>query len=101
MKIRVLPNPIHVLDHLGRGMCAVATENAMTWIGARVDHESSLKEGCAVFVFDSEPVEVDLTPYYARKVLDGELLAADEATAAACGVKWQSKKSIRPAAIVA
>lgn len=77
--IYVLPNPSHALDHKGRPACAVSTEGALTWIGARLDAEASAKEGAAVFVFDTEPVAIGetLTPYYARMIEEGALLLVD------------------------
>lgn len=48
-------------------------------------------EGRVMFTFSDEPQTVPFEgpakAYYARKVLDGELLAADQESADACGVK--------------
>ncbi len=87
--IYVLPNPSLHLDHKGRPACAVSTEGALTWVGARLDAEASAKEGAAVFTFDTaEPVAIGetLTPYYARMIEEGALLRVDAAKPAAPSV---------------
>lgn len=97
-KLRVLPNPSHALDHEGDPACAVQFENASGdyWVGASIDHKKSLAEKRTVFVFDETTVvEVPCSGYYARKILDGELLAADLESARAAGIPDKDERLAR------
>lgn len=89
--IRVCSNPYAGIDHEGRAQGAVLMEgHADRYVGATYDHEETAKEGRHLYVFSAEPVVVPLTPYYRRKVEDGDLLAADAESALACGIKKES-----------
>lgn len=61
------------------------------YVGARVDVEESVRARKVRFVFDSTPVRVPRTAYYRRKLMDAELLPADEATANAVGVTFSTE----------
>lgn len=94
-ELLVLPNPDCSLDHTGEPQGAVQLARADgaifldAWVGARVDAERTKKEGRFVFVFDREtPVRVATIDYYLRKLQEGSLLPADQATADAAGVPW-------------
>lgn len=85
----VLPNPSHALDADGKPACAIQFENSGGgyWVGATIDHKASQAEGRTVFVFDEVTVvPVPCTGYYARKILDDELLAADDESAKLAGI---------------
>ena len=113
--LKVLPNPWAHVDHLGApaGACPrdlVNDPSAGRWVGAKIDEEltvitrpekkGELRNGQqrTVWCFSAQPVEVPHSAYYRRKVKRGELFAADEATAKACGVKHQDPKTLLAAA---
>ena len=68
-----------------------ARKLGFTHVDEKTGAKSKHGEGRVVFAFSSEPQTVPFEgpakDYYTRKVLDGELLAADEESAKACGVK--------------
>jgi hypothetical protein len=87
-KIRVLPNPYAAIDADGvpQGVVGMPLTRGV-WVGARLDLEASEKTGKSRFVFVDREVELPLIAETARAVLAGSLIAADEASAKACGVK--------------
>lgn len=86
MKVR--PNPAHARDHYGEPCAAVpheitASGAQIAYVGARVDFKRSREERRQVYVFDAPsdpPVEVPQTAYYVKKLEEGELLPADDAS---------------------
>lgn len=103
MKIRtmkVVANPFCALDADGRAQGAVGKEGASgQWIGAQKCHEGTAATGKNIFVFSTDPVTVPYTAYYARKVAEGELIAADLATAKLAGIKEED--FVEPAKLLA
>ncbi|HEY1956697.1 MAG TPA: hypothetical protein VGH28_13850 [Polyangiaceae bacterium] len=68
------------------------------YVGASVDVEASKKAGAPRYKFDEEPVDLGADffkrapleyAYFVKKVLEEELLAADEEMAEAAGVKLE------------
>lgn len=91
--ISVLANPAHACDHTGAPMAAVQYYNSggQQWVGAQLDHVASAKAKRTLFTFPGVPVELRVADpmaaaYYRRRLQSGELLAADDATAAWAGV---------------
>jgi hypothetical protein len=88
--LMVLPNPAAATDENGEPCAAVQFENSSgsMWVGAQIDFARSKAEGRTRFTFDTtRPVQVPCTAYYMRKLIDGDLLPADEATAKRAGLK--------------
>lgn len=87
-KIRVLANPYTAVDADGipQGVVGVPLSRGV-WVGARIDDERSRETGKTRFVFTGREVELPLIADTARAVLDGSLIAANEASAKACGVR--------------
>lgn len=103
MKIRtlkVVSNPYCALDADGRAQGAVGKEGAPgQWVGAQKCHAGSAASGKNLFLFSDTPVVVPYTAYYARKILEGGLLAADAASAKLAGIK--AEDFIDPAKLLA
>lgn len=85
--IHVLANPEHACNHEGQSQAAVQyyESGGQQWVGAMLDHVASVKAKRSVFVFDGQPVELQVShplaaAYYRRRLRDGELLPADDAT---------------------
>lgn len=108
-KLRVLPNPWLHIDDKGRPAGAVKVEQPGNgsflhgWVGARVAKVTEIEPPKRVkvegrifeqrhgihdleFAHAEEPVTVNNTPYYRKKVSNGELIAFDEESAKACGI---------------
>jgi len=108
-RLKVLPNPWSCIDHLGRP-CGVVpcdpvehVQAQRRWVGAkpkavqtapRVAHmvKTTLvvvqeAQHDLTWSYSTEPVEVPNTPYYRERVKQGDLIAADLATANACNLK--------------
>jgi len=108
-KLRVLPNPWLHIDEKGRPAGTVRLEQPGNgtaihgWVGARVTKVTEIeppkrvkvegrvfeqKHGIHDLEFGHavEPVTIDNTPYYRKRVASGDLIAFDEATAQACGI---------------
>jgi hypothetical protein len=97
--LRVYANPWQHLDHEGlpAGACPCDPDEhtpERRFVGATLKAEVSRKADPArgissrqrtTFAFSDEPVTVPDTNYYRAAVNRGELIAADEATAKACG----------------
>lgn len=119
--LRVVANPWQYIDHLGRpaGVCP-CDPNEHTpdrrWVGAHIADAvvvrparvtqiagQSFTRSAAVhditWRHEAEPVEIPNTAYYRQRIAGGELIAADEATAAACGISRDSFE--RPDALLA
>jgi len=107
--LSVVPNPWTFIDHKGlpAGVCLVEQPGGGSflreWVGARVAKSLELSPEKRVVVggrthvakyavhhnmweHDTEPVTVQNTAYYRKKVARGELLAADAVSAAECGI---------------
>lgn len=99
--LMVLPNPHAALDEHGEPSAAVQVEGSSgaVWVGARIDAERSRREGRTRFVFERAPVRVPCTAYYMRRLEDGDLLPADEATARRAGLPW-AEPTDQPSAVV-
>lgn len=118
--LNVLPNPWTYIDHRGRpaGVVPVEPPREATYappttlraVGAKVGKVRQVRAarhqrvGTAVgeivkarhdleWEFSDEPTTVPFSAYYRAKVRKGELLAADEPTARACGVKFVEPKA--------
>lgn len=108
-RIKVLANPWLVIDSKGRPCGAVPCDPnehdrvGRSYVGARVDRqqtklvpdrfgqaaqagEARFARQDTVWAFLTEPVELPYTHYYADKVRKGQLFAADEKSAVACGI---------------
>lgn len=103
----VLANPWLYIDHKGRPAGVVpkepsaGTNDSREFVGAKLCPKRTritkkLGRGelrsapqDTVWLFAKEPVKVPNTPYYRRHVQRGDLVAGDEATAKACGVKFE------------
>jgi hypothetical protein len=105
-KLRVIANPYRGgfldLDPKGRAMAVVPYasgpgQNPPPPIGASPDIEATKAEGKHLWKISFEPVEVLCTSipefgYYRRAVNEGHILAADKATALACGLTVEEFK---------
>lgn len=112
-KLRVLPNPWLHIDEKGRPAGLVRLEQPTNgtaihgWVGATVasvdEIEPAKRVKVAGRVFEQkhaieyrtfnhadQPVTVDNTPYYRKRVWSGDLIAFDQATATACGISARS-----------
>lgn len=97
--LRVYANPWHALDSEGRpaGACACDPDYhtpARKFVGATLEAKETRKAVPAkgitarhdiTYAFSTEAQEIPLTVYYLEAVKRGELIAADEASAKACG----------------
>lgn len=102
--LNVLPNPWAAVDGSGRpsgtypeepsqeGGVWGFDETRKRFIGAALEHEA----GETRIVFGAEPVRVYASLHYRNAVKSGELLAADAATARACGIDF-----VEPAEVIA
>lgn len=106
----VYPNPFIHLDHDGYPAGATPCDRlehvgitTRKWVGAELDAEQTkpieqfepgdLRTPRQITRFRfhfAEPTALPTTPYYADRIRDGELIAADEATARYVGVKFRS-----------
>lgn len=106
--LKVLPNPWTHIDEKGRPAGAVIVEQPSNgtfdrrWVGASFtakDVQAAKRVSIAGRTFEqspaihehewdhaSDPVSVANTQYYRKCVFRGDLIAADEATAMACGI---------------
>ncbi len=112
-KLRVLPNPWLHIDEKGRPAGTVRLEQPGNgtfihgWVGAKVATVTEIEAPKRVtvegrifeqrmgvhyitFAHADEPVTVDNTPYYRKRVFSGDLIAFDEATALACGISGRN-----------
>jgi hypothetical protein len=102
--LNVLPNPWAAVDGVGRpsgtypeepsqeGGVWGFDETRKRFIGAALEHE----DGETRVVHATEPVRVYASLHYRNAVKSGELLAADAATARACGIDF-----VEPAEVIA
>lgn len=105
--LRVVANPYRLLDEDGDPCCAAHRGDIKNrLICARLDLDRLPKkdadgwhgEGPLKYLFDEDAVEtLPSTPMHRRLVSDGAVLPADEATAKACGVKFQPVAEARAA----
>jgi hypothetical protein len=103
--LRVYPNPYVHLDHEGRpaGACPVDPAHQpdrRAWVGASLDREKTVitdepqagerrsPTQVTVFAFACEVQELPASAYYLDRLRDGELIAADAATARMAGVAF-------------
>lgn len=87
--LKVVPNPYSAIDQDGRPSGAVTKEGLVDhYVGATVDAEETAKTRKFVFKFDTTTVvEVPATNYYRKRIVDRELLPADEETAKYLGIE--------------
>jgi hypothetical protein len=111
-KLRVLPNPWLHIDEKGRpaGLCRLEQPSNGTfvdgWVGVTVSSVTEVEPAKRVkvkgrvfeqkpgihyltFAHADEPVTVDNTAYYRKRVACGDLIAHDVATAIACGIRGE------------
>ena len=103
MKIALVvhANPFAALDHVGRAQCAVYHPGTSIVVGGAFDHkahedskaESVSGEGKHRFTFTEDPVNIVCDSiatfaYFRNRILEGSLIAGNEATAKRCGVKF-------------
>lgn len=101
MKIALVvhANPFAALDHVGRAQCAVYHPGTSIVVGGAFDHEaheaskaeSVSGEGKHRFTFTKDPVDIVCDSiatfaYFRNRILEGSLIAGNEATAKKCGV---------------
>jgi hypothetical protein len=101
--LRVIPNPFAAsLAADGRACALVRTDpehpNAIEYIGAQLEFGTKPRRGnpygdkvvVRVKRYDLESVELEDTEYHRAKLRSAELIAAEPATAARCGIKFQA-----------
>ena len=102
--LRVHSNPWHAVDHLGRPAGACPKERSPHYVNSHqgfvgaecvASAPTTLPSGHAgtpdqdtCWHFQPGPVELQDSAYYRGCVARGELIAADDATARKCGVKF-------------
>lgn len=111
--LQVLPNPWLSLDRDGRPMGACPKERVPTTLGhqgyvgatMQVGAIEKLPQGHAgtphqetSWLFSVEPTTVEDTNYYRAAIRGGDLIAADQATAATVGVPWVAREAAWKAA---
>jgi hypothetical protein len=112
-KLRVLPNPWLHIDEKGRPAGTVRLEQPGDgtfihgWVGATVATVTEVEPAKRVkvkgrtfeqkvgihyitFAHADEPVTVDNTAYYRKRVSSGDLIAFDEESALACGISGRN-----------
>lgn len=121
-KLRVLPNPWLHIDEKGRpaGLCRLEQPNnrhvfVHGWVGATVATVTEVEPAKRVtiggrtfeqkagihyltFAHSDEPVTVDNTQYYRKRVACGDLIAFDVETAKACGIR--AEQFVEPAKLL-
>jgi hypothetical protein len=99
--LRVRPNPWIFIDHKGRPAGRVAVEQPKghydpRTVGSRIGEAKLVAKAAGnamlshdvhdiVIEYDTEPVVVANTPYYRRRIMGGELIAADRDSFIAAG----------------
>lgn len=114
--LRVKTNPFHSVGPEGQPSGVVAEDLGLdpttrALVGAKLDRERTIITKAGVsgdalrhslqetrYVFDLGVIELPDTAYYRRRIQDGELLAADEATARSVGIKFVDPEITRKAA---
>lgn len=120
-KLRVLPNPWLHIDERGQpaGLCRIEQPTNGTfiegWIGVTVRKVEEVEAPKRVtikgrvfeqkagihylhFAHADQPITVDNSPYYRKRVAAGDLVAFDEETASACGIS--KRNFVKPEALL-